>query len=104
MPFCFDVLAQLANIPARITFYKLLRLSKSTREALADSEALITQIPARHKEEDEGYCLQISKRFPYKTFTPEDMQSRGKMIDPCITQVLLDHLKCVAFRLTQDQC
>jgi len=33
-PYRFDVLAQLANIPARITLYKLLRLSKSTRKLL----------------------------------------------------------------------
>ena len=43
MPFRFDILAQLANIPTRII---LLRLSKSTREApreaLVDSEAFIT--------------------------------------------------------------
>ena len=32
-PYRFNVLAQLANIPARITFYELLRLSKSIREA-----------------------------------------------------------------------
>ena len=31
--FCFDVLAQLANIPARITLYELLRLFKSTSDA-----------------------------------------------------------------------
>ena len=31
-PYYIDVLAQLANIPARITLYELLRLSKSTRE------------------------------------------------------------------------
>jgi len=40
-PFCFDVLAQLATIPARIILYELLRLFKSrkeaSREALADS-------------------------------------------------------------------
>jgi len=38
-------LAQLANIPARITLYEFLRLSKSTkealREALANAEAFI---------------------------------------------------------------
>ena len=37
--FRFDVLPQLANIPARITFYELLRLQstrKPLREALAD--------------------------------------------------------------------
>ena len=43
--FCFDVLAQLANIPAGITFYELLGLFRSIREALrealTDSEALI---------------------------------------------------------------
>ena len=38
-PYCFDVLAQLANIPARITLYELLRLSKSTREALREALA-----------------------------------------------------------------
>ena len=31
-PYRFDVLTQLANIPARITLYELLRLSKSTRD------------------------------------------------------------------------
>ena len=36
-PYHFDVLAQLANIPARITLYELLRLSKSTREALREA-------------------------------------------------------------------
>ena len=49
-PFHFDILAQLANIPARITLYELLRLLKSTREALiealADSEIFTAQIPA----------------------------------------------------------
>ena len=48
-PYRFDVLTQLANIPARITFYELLRLSKSTREALrealADAEIFMTQVP-----------------------------------------------------------
>jgi len=36
-PFRFDVLAQLDNIPAQITLYELLRLSKSTREALKEA-------------------------------------------------------------------
>jgi len=47
-PYHFDVLTQLANIPARITLYELLRLSKSTREALrealADAEAFMARI------------------------------------------------------------
>jgi len=33
-PYRFDILAQLANIPTKITLYELLRLSKSIREAL----------------------------------------------------------------------
>jgi len=49
-PYRFDTLAQLANIPARITLYKLLRLSKSTRkalrEALAYSEVFMARILA----------------------------------------------------------
>ena len=98
MPFGFNVLAQLANIPVKITLYELLRLSKSTREALkealTDSEAFIAQILARHKEEDEGYCLQTSKHFPCITFTPEDIQIRGKHDKPLYyTQGILDHLK-----------
>jgi len=39
MPFRFDILAQLANIPARITIHELLLLSKETREALRDALA-----------------------------------------------------------------
>jgi len=50
-PYRFDFLAQLANIPARITLCELLRLSKSTREslreALADAEVFIAQILTR---------------------------------------------------------
>ena len=45
-PFRFDVLAQLDNIPTQITLYELLRLFKSTkdalREALADAEIFMT--------------------------------------------------------------
>jgi len=55
-PFRFDILAQLANIPARMTLYELLRLSKETREvlrdALADSKIFLTQVPA--PPDDEG--------------------------------------------------
>jgi len=63
-PYHSDVLAQLANIPTRITLYELLRLSKSTRkalrEALADAEVFIAQILAETQEEDEEYCLHAS--------------------------------------------
>jgi len=81
-PFCFDVMAQLANIPAWITLYELLRLSKSTRnalrEALADAEVFVTQIPAICGEEDDSHCHHTSKQFRCITFTPEDMQVKGK--------------------------
>jgi len=57
-PFRFDVVAQLANILTRITLYELLRLSKSTRdalrEALVDTEVFITQFSAICEEEDEN--------------------------------------------------
>ena len=53
-PFRFNVMAQLANIPARITLHELLRLSKPTRdalrEALADAEAFVVHLPS--SEED----------------------------------------------------
>jgi len=48
--FRFDILAQLDNISAYIILHKLLRLSKKTREALrdalADSESFLTQVPS----------------------------------------------------------
>jgi len=37
--FRFDILAQLANIPARITLHELLCISKKTREALRNALA-----------------------------------------------------------------
>ena len=81
-PHLFDVLAQLANIPTRITLYELLILSKSTREAmreaLADAEVFMTQIPAGPQEEHEKDCLHASQHAPYITFTPDDMQVKGK--------------------------
>jgi len=63
-PYRFDVLAQLANIPAWITLDELLRLSKSTRkalkEALADVEAFMSQSLAKLEKEDEENCLHAS--------------------------------------------
>jgi len=46
-PYRFEVLAQLANIPTRITLYELLRLSKSTREALREALANVEVFMAR---------------------------------------------------------
>ena len=49
-PYHFDVWTQLANIPAKITLYEFLRMSKSTREALredlADAEVFMDRILA----------------------------------------------------------
>jgi len=75
-PYHFDVLAQLANIPARITLYELLTLSKSTREALrealADAETFMARIPTEPEEDEENY-LHASQHVPCITFTPDDM-------------------------------
>ena len=38
-PFCFDVMAQLTNVPAQITLYELLRLFKFTRDTLREALA-----------------------------------------------------------------
>jgi len=61
VPFRFDILAQLANIPARITPHELLHLSKKMREALknglADSKSFLTQVPIATKD-DGASCLQ----------------------------------------------
>ena len=88
--FRFDVLAQLANIPNRITLYELLRLSKSTREALreahANFEIFLAQIPAMPEEE----AMSIIIRPPDISHASHSLQrickSKENMIDPCITQ------------------
>ena len=66
-PFHFYIMAQLANIPARITLYELLRLFKSIkdvlREALADAEVFMTYIPLICGEEEAfqvNYCHHTS--------------------------------------------
>src|SRR5436853_2139741 len=80
-PFRFDIINQLANIPARIILYELLRLSKSTREALrealADAEVFVTQLPADPPLE-EFQSLNVSHVSASIVFTPEDMQIQGK--------------------------
>jgi len=54
-----------------------LRLSKSIREALrealADAEVFMAQIPAEPQEEQEEDCLHTSQHTPCITFTPDDM-------------------------------
>src|SRR3954469_12636453 len=76
-PFRCDIINQLANIPARITLYELLKLSKSTREALrealADAEVFVTQLPIGSTI-DEPHSLSISCAPTDIVFTPEDIQ------------------------------
>jgi len=68
-PFCFYDFAMLANIPARITLYGLLKLSKSTRKALREvlaySEAFIAHILTEHEEEFVHVvaCLSLNSRI-----------------------------------------
>jgi len=54
-------LAQLANIPARITIHELLHLSKETREALRDalaySESFLTYMPEISKDDAQYLAL-----------------------------------------------
>src|SRR4051812_3009750 len=84
-PFRFDIINQLANIPARITLYELLKLSKSTREALrealADVEVFVTQLPIGSAI-DEPHSLNVSCVPIDIVFTPEDMQVQGRHARP----------------------
>jgi len=79
-PFCFDILAQLANIPARITIHELLCLSKETREALRDalanSESFLTYMPEASEDDTQPLCPECHHtqlRISAITFTAEDM-------------------------------
>jgi len=60
VPFCFDILAQLANIPACITIHELLCLSKETREALRDAltnlESFVTHMPKTPGDDSQPLC------------------------------------------------
>jgi len=78
-PFCFDILVQLVNILTRITLHELLYLSKRTKEALrdalADSELFLTQVPTPIKEDGVScpQCHLVQQQVPCITFTPKDM-------------------------------
>lgn len=76
-PFCLDVLAQLTNILARITFYELLKLSKETREAfmeaLEDVEIFLSEYPPSMPQE-EIESFQVSQHSARNTFFLEDKQ------------------------------
>ena len=80
MPFHFDILAQLANIPARITIHELLRLSKEIREALRDalanSESFLTYMPEILEGDTRPSCPKchhVQSKVPAISFTAEDM-------------------------------
>ena len=90
-PYRFDVLAQLANIPARITLYELPRLSKSTREALREALAMLRSSWLR-------FWLNHGKKIKKTASTPLNIppalpsrqmtyRLRGNMIGPCTSQV-----------------
>ena len=80
MPVCFDILAQLANISARITIHELLRLLKETREALRDalanSKSFLMYMPEIPKDDAQSSCPEchhVQSKVPAITFTAEDM-------------------------------
>ena len=52
------------------------------REALADAEIFVTQIPAISEEKNVSYCHHTSKQFSYIAFTPDDMQVKEKYDRP----------------------
>jgi len=80
MPFRFDILAHLANIPAHITIHELLHLSKETREALRDalanSESFLTYMPNIPKDDTQSSCPEchhVQSKVSTIIFTAEDM-------------------------------
>jgi len=77
-PYRFDILAQLANIPARIMLYEILRLSKSIKKALKEALADAEWILAKLEEEDEKNCLHVSQYVPCITFTPDNIAGQGE--------------------------
>jgi len=91
IPFDFDILAQLANIPARITIQELLRLSKEIREALrdalADSESFLTYMQEVSQDDIQPLyteCHHIQLKIPAIAFTVRICSSRIiNTIDPC---------------------
>lgn len=80
-PYNFDILAQLANTPARLSLFELLRLSKDTRgalsEALLNADSFLAQV--RQTEEDPKacrHCHSVMEVVPNITFSQGDMLLR----------------------------
>jgi len=122
-PFRFDILAQLANIPARITIHELLRLSKETREALRDalanSESFLTCMPEVPNDDIQSpcpECHQVQSKVPAITFTAEDMLLKDNKHDrplyytgyigsTCIERIQVDPGSALSCRsLDNDKC
>ena len=87
-PFRFDTLAQLANIPARITIHELIRFSKETREALRDalanSESFLTCMPEVPNDE---FSLLAQNAITYNQRCPP-LHSRRKICFSKITSTI----------------
>jgi len=108
IPFRFDILAQLANIPAHNTVNELLRLLKETKEALRDalanSESFLIHMPETPKDDTQPSCAEchhVQLKVPAITFTAEDMLLKDNKHDrplyytryigsTCIERVQLD--------------
>src|SRR5438270_7641847 len=80
---CFDILKQLAQIPTRITLLELLKLSRTTREALrealANADTFATHIFTKE-------ALTAINRANSISFSDEDLQVRGMHDRPlCFT-------------------
>ena len=72
------------------------------REAMKTFELFLAQIPAMPEEEDdEHYPRPLD--IPHASYSLQRIcKLRGSMIDPCIIQGTLGHMKLTAFRLIQD--
>ena len=102
MPLRFDILAQLANIPARITIHELLHLSNETREALRDalanSESFLTYMPEIPRVDTQPSCSEchhVQSKVPAITFTAEDMLLKDNKHDRPLYYTRYIDLTCV---------
>ena len=108
VPFHFDILAQLANIPTQITIHELLCLSKETkdalRDALANSESFLIHMPEAFEDDSQPLrpeCHHVQPKMPAITFTAKNMLLKNNKHDrplyytgylgsTCIERVQLD--------------
>ena len=108
-PFCFDILEQLANIPARITIHELLRLAKETREALRDGWLIQNHfwyICRRPLKMTLNPCalnviMYSWKRLPSSSLLRICSSRTINMIDPCIILDISARRALRGYRLIQ---